>query len=60
MGSLRSMAHVTFVWSLEATQPAVAFDPTRRPQETKNLCQFRLPDAAPARRDGSIAMNVFS
>jgi hypothetical protein len=50
--ALRSMAHVTFVWSLEATQPAVAFDPTRRPQETKNLCQFRLPDAAPARRDG--------
>jgi len=32
--ALRSMAHVTYVWSLDATQPAVASDPTRR-QETR-------------------------
>jgi hypothetical protein len=51
--ALRSMAHVTYVWSLDATQPAVTSDPTRRPQETTNLRQLRLPDAgAPARRDG--------
>jgi len=43
--ALRSMAHVTNVWSLDATQPAVASDPTRHTQETTNLRQLRLPDA---------------
>jgi hypothetical protein len=44
--ALRSMAHVTYVLSLDATQPAVAYDPTRRPetQET-HLLELRLPDA---------------
>jgi len=40
------MAHVTYVWSLDATRPAVAYDTTRRPetQET-HLLELRLPDA---------------
>ena len=41
--ALRSMAPVTYVLSLDATQPAVACDPTRRPQAT-HVLDLRLPD----------------
>jgi hypothetical protein len=37
------MAHVTYVLSLDATQPPVA-DPTRRPQAT-HVLDLRLPNA---------------
>lgn len=44
--ALRSMAHVTCVWSLDATQPTVAYDLTRRPEKPEtHLRQLRLPDA---------------
>jgi len=44
--ALRSMSHVTYVWSINSTWPAVAYDTTRRPetQET-HLLELRLPYA---------------
>jgi hypothetical protein len=44
--ALRSMAHATYVWSLDATQPAGADDLTRRPET--HLRHLSLPAGPPA------------